>query len=72
MPLNELLAIGMLVAFFGFLMAGLPVGLTLAFTGFVFGWLGFGDILFNLLPNRIFGVVTSYNCWRSRCSCSWA
>ncbi len=61
MPLNELLAIGMLVAFFGFLMAGLPVGLTLAFTGFVFGWLGFGDILFNLLPNRIFGVVTSYN-----------
>jgi TRAP-type mannitol/chloroaromatic compound transport system permease large subunit len=28
--------------------------------GFVFGWLGFGPLLFNLLPHRIFGVVTNY------------
>lgn len=60
MPLNEMLAIGMLVSFFVLLLAGLPVALTLALTGFVFGFLGFGEILFNLLPNRIFGVVTSY------------
>ncbi len=60
MPLNEILAIGMLVSFFVLLLAGLPVALTLALTGFVFGFLGFGEILFNLLPNRIFGVVTSY------------
>ncbi len=60
MPMNEILAILMLVAFFGLLLAGFPVALTLAVSGFVFGWLGFGSLLFNLLPNRIFGVVTSY------------
>ena len=56
----EVLATLMLVAFFVLLMAGIPVGLTLATTGFVFGWLGFGMSLFNLLPHRIFGVVTNY------------
>src|SRR5262245_41192988 len=56
----EVLATLMLVAFFVLLMAGIPVGLTLATTGFVFGWLGFGMPLFNLLPHRIFGVVTNY------------
>jgi tripartite ATP-independent transporter DctM subunit len=55
----ELLAILMLVAFFALLLAGIPVGLTLASTGFVFGYLGFGIDLFNLLPHRIFGVVTN-------------
>jgi tripartite ATP-independent transporter DctM subunit len=60
MPAYELLAILMLVAFFVLLMAGIPVGLTLATTGFVFGYLGFGMLLFNLLPHRIFGVVTNY------------
>ena len=56
----EVLAILMLVAFFVLLLAGIPVGLTLATTGFVFGYLGFGIDLFNLLPARIFGVVTNY------------
>ena len=28
--------------------------------GLVFGYIGFGPLLFNLLPNRIFGVVTNY------------
>jgi tripartite ATP-independent transporter DctM subunit len=60
MSVNEILALLMLAAFFGLLIAGFPVALTLAFTGFVFGWLGFGSLLFNLLPNRIFGVVTNY------------
>jgi tripartite ATP-independent transporter DctM subunit len=59
MPLVEILAICMLVAFFVLLMAGIPVGLTLATTGLVFGYLGFGSLLFNLLPGRIFGVVTN-------------
>jgi tripartite ATP-independent transporter DctM subunit len=49
----------MLVAFFVLLLAGVPVGLTLATTGFVFGFIGFGPLLFNLLPHRIFGVVTN-------------
>jgi tripartite ATP-independent transporter DctM subunit len=53
-------AILMLLAFFGLLMLGIPVAITLATVGFVFGWLGFGDSLFNLLPARVFGVVTGY------------
>lgn len=60
MPLNEIYAIAMLGAFFVLLMAGLPVALTLAVSGFVFGFLGFGAGLFNLLPLRIFGTVSSY------------
>jgi tripartite ATP-independent transporter DctM subunit len=57
---GEMLAIGMLIAFFGLLIIGLPVALTLAVSGFVFGYLGFGPLLFNLVPNRIFGAVTNY------------
>jgi tripartite ATP-independent transporter DctM subunit len=57
---TEVLAILMLVAFFGLLMAGVPVAITLATSGFVFGVLGFGTGLFNLLPARIYGVVSNY------------
>ena len=56
----EWLCIGMLVSFFLLLMAGVPVALTLATVGFVFGFLGFGGGLFNLLPARIYGVVANY------------
>jgi tripartite ATP-independent transporter DctM subunit len=56
----EVLAVLMLVAFFALLMVGVPVALTLATTGFAFGLLGFGPLLFNLLPARIFGVVANY------------
>ena len=55
----EMLATLMLVAFFVLLLIGIPVGLTLAATGFTFGYLGFGATLFNLLPLRIYGVVTN-------------
>jgi tripartite ATP-independent transporter DctM subunit len=60
MPLTEVLAIAMLVSFFVLLMAGVPVALTLAISGFTFGLIGFGPLLFNLLPHRIFGTVTNY------------
>ncbi len=53
-------AILMLLGFFGLLMLGVPVAVTLATVGFAFGWLGFGDSLFNLLPARIYGVVAGY------------
>ena len=55
----EMLAVLMLASFFVLLMAGIPVALTLAISGFVFGFLGFGTLLFNLLPHRLFGVVTN-------------
>jgi tripartite ATP-independent transporter DctM subunit len=57
---TEILAILMLVTFFALLMAGVPVAITLATSGFVFGVLGFGTGLFNLLPARIYGVVSNY------------
>ncbi|MGE0357172.1 MAG: TRAP transporter large permease subunit [Burkholderiales bacterium] len=57
---QEILALLMLGSFFVLLLAGIPVALTLATVGFVFGWLGFGAGLFNLLPPRIFGVVANY------------
>ena len=60
MPLNEVLAILMLASFFALLMAGIPVALTLATAGLFFGYIGFGPLLFHLLPSRIFGVVTNY------------
>ncbi|MFN5880144.1 MAG: TRAP transporter large permease subunit, partial [Burkholderiales bacterium] len=53
-------ALLMLAAFFVLLMIGIPVATTLAVVGFVFGWLGFGDTLFNLLPARFFGIVAGY------------
>ena len=60
MPVNEILALTMIGAFFLLLLGGLPVPLCLAVCGFTFGYLGFGTLLFGLLPARIFGVVTNY------------
>jgi TRAP-type mannitol/chloroaromatic compound transport system permease large subunit len=53
-------AVLMLVGFFAMLMIGIPVAISLAVTGFFFGWLGFGDVLFNLLPARFYGIVSGY------------
>lgn len=60
MSMQEWLAIGLLGGFFALLMLGVPVGITLAASGFVFGFMGFGELLFNLLPARIYGVVANY------------
>jgi tripartite ATP-independent transporter DctM subunit len=60
MAVNELLALCMILAFITFLLAGMPVGIGIALAGFVFGWIGFGDFLFNLAPARIYGVITKY------------
>ncbi|MFZ2651841.1 MAG: TRAP transporter large permease subunit, partial [Burkholderiaceae bacterium] len=60
MSLQEWLAIGLLIGFFALLIAGVPVGITLATSGFVFGFMGFGETLFALLPARIYGVVANY------------
>ncbi|MEL7461752.1 MAG: TRAP transporter large permease subunit [Pseudomonadota bacterium] len=57
---TELLAIGMIGCFFVLLIIGIPVGIAIATSGFVFGYIGFGPALFNLLPSRIYGVVTNY------------
>lgn len=56
----ETLAILMIVALLVMLMMGYPVAFTLGAAGFIFGVLGFGFDLFNLLPLRIYGVMTNY------------
>lgn len=53
-------ALLMLGGFFVMLMIGIPVAVSIATVGFAFGWLGFGDTLFALLPARLYGVVTGY------------
>lgn len=56
----QTLALLMLAAFFAMLMIGIPVAISIATVGFVFGYFGFGPVLFNLLPSRLYGVVTGY------------
>jgi len=51
---TEIIAFLMLGGFFIMLMIGIPVAISLATVGFVFGFIGFGDTLFNLLPARVF------------------
>ncbi|RXF74164.1 TRAP transporter large permease [Hansschlegelia zhihuaiae] len=60
MPVNEILALACIASFFILLFVGVPVALTLAISGFVFGFIGFGSGLFNLLPARIYGVTANY------------
>ncbi|PJJ86300.1 tripartite ATP-independent transporter DctM subunit [Brevirhabdus pacifica] len=60
MPYTEILALCMIGAFFVMLLIGFPVAICLGATGLVFGYLGFGTMLFTLLPARVFGVVTNY------------
>ena len=58
--MDELLAVYMILGFMCALLIGMPVGIGIALSGFLFGWMGFGDFLFNLVPSRIYGVVTKY------------
>ncbi len=57
---NETLAVLMGLGFFGLLLIGFPVAIALVASGLLFGYLGFGMGLFDLLPLRIYGVVTNY------------
>ncbi len=56
----QLLAVLMGLAFFFLLFIGFPVAIALATSGLLFGYLGFGARLFNLLPQRIFGLMENY------------
>jgi tripartite ATP-independent transporter DctM subunit len=60
MPLNEILAIGLIVSFIALLLLGVRVAYAIAASGFIFGMIGFGPGLFNLLPARMYGVATNY------------
>jgi tripartite ATP-independent transporter DctM subunit len=58
---SELLPILLLVSFVALLLVGIPVAYAAAASGVVFGLIGFGTGLFNLLPARIYGVATDYS-----------
>ena len=58
---GELLPILLLVSFVALLLVGIPVAYAAAASGVVFGLIGFGPGLFNLLPARIYGVATDYS-----------
>ena len=50
----------MFLALFGVLLLGYPVAFTLGGTALVFGYIGFGLDFFDLLPLRIWGIVTNF------------
>ncbi len=56
----QFLAVLMGLSFFILLFIGIPVAISLAASGLLFGYLGFGALLFNLLPQRIFGLMENY------------
>ena len=55
----EYLPAWMFLALTILLMAGFPVTFTLLGTGLCFGLIGFGWSFFNLLPLRIWGIMTN-------------
>ncbi|MFQ6023783.1 MAG: TRAP transporter large permease subunit [Acidiferrobacterales bacterium] len=57
---SEALAIFMALGFFFLLFIGFPVAIALAAAGLLFGYMGFGMGLFNLLPLRIYGLMENY------------
>ena len=50
----------MFVFLFGLLLIGYPVAFTIGALALLFGWMGFGLPFFNLLPLRIWGVMTNF------------
>lgn len=57
---HEMLAVLMGLLFFILLFLGFPVAIALTSAGLVFGYIGFGAGLFDLLPIRIFGLMENY------------
>ncbi len=58
--MEEYLPLFMIATLFIALLAGYPVAFTLGGTALVFGYIGFGLNFFNLLPLRIWGVMTNF------------
>ena len=56
----EFLPAWMFVSLFGLLLIGYPVAFTITALALLFGWMGIGLEFFNLLPLRIWGVMTNF------------
>jgi len=57
---TDYLAAWMFVAMTGLLLAGFPVAFTLLGVSLIFGYIGFDMMFFNLLPLRIWGVMSNF------------
>lgn len=58
--MTELMPLFLFIALFGLLLLGYPVAFTLGGVSLLFGVLTFGFKFFELLPMRIWGVMTNY------------
>ncbi|NIR28789.1 MAG: TRAP transporter large permease subunit [Gammaproteobacteria bacterium] len=56
----EFYALLMILFFFVALFSGMPVGFGIMAVGLVFGFLGGEGFIFNILPSKIYGVLTNY------------
>lgn len=56
----EMYALLMIVFFFVALFSGMPVGFGIMAIGLLFGFLGGQGFFFNILPSKIYGVMTNY------------
>ena len=54
----EYLGLMSLAALFIFIFVGFPISLTLIFLGIVFGYFGFGKVVFYLMTYQVFGTMT--------------
>ena len=54
----EYLGLLSLAALFIFIFVGFPISLTLVFLGVVFGYIGFGKVVFYLMTYQVFGTMT--------------
>ncbi len=54
----EILGLLSLAALFIFIFAGFPISLTLIFLGIIFGYIGFGKVVFYLMTYQVFGTMT--------------
>ncbi len=54
----EYLGLLSLAALFIFIFVGFPISLTLMFLGIVFGYIGFGNVVFYLMTYQVFGTMT--------------
>lgn len=57
---EEFLPIWMVAALFAILLLGYPVAFTLGGVALIFGYIGFGLDFFNLLPLRVWGIMTNF------------
>ena len=55
---SEHLGLVSLAALFIFIFVGFPISLTLIFLGIVFGYIGFGKVVFYLMTYQVFGTMT--------------